>query len=80
MIGTSWQFIVNLVAADKEPIKGVLPDEGSTGWSDTWMIASKSKHPNCAYEWLDYIGRPGGQRRGRRNTSARHRRTPRPAT
>jgi putative spermidine/putrescine transport system substrate-binding protein len=60
VIGTSWQFIVNLIEADKKPIKGILPDEGSTGWSDTWMIASKSKHPNCAYAWLDYIGGPDG--------------------
>jgi putative spermidine/putrescine transport system substrate-binding protein len=60
VIGTSWQFIVNLIEADKKPIKGVLPDEGSTGWSDTWMIATKSKHPNCAYAWLDYIGGPDG--------------------
>jgi putative spermidine/putrescine transport system substrate-binding protein len=60
VVGTSWQFIVNLIEADKKPIKGFLPDEGSTGWSDTWMIASKSKHPNCAYAWLDYIGGPDG--------------------
>jgi putative spermidine/putrescine transport system substrate-binding protein len=60
VIGTSWQFIVNLIEADKKPIKAILPDEGSTGWSDTWMIATKSKHPNCAYAWLDYIGGPDG--------------------
>ena len=31
----------------------VLPEEGATGWSDTWMIASEAKSPNCAYAWLD---------------------------
>ena len=36
----------------------VLPDEGTTGWSDTWMISSESKNPNCAYAWLDYIASP----------------------
>ena len=36
----------------------VLPDEGATGWSDTWMIASEAKNPNCAYAWLDYIASP----------------------
>jgi putative spermidine/putrescine transport system substrate-binding protein len=60
VLGTSWQFIVNLIAADKKPIKAFLPDDGSTGWSDTWMISSKAKHPNCAYAWLDYIGGPDG--------------------
>ena len=59
VIGTSWQFIVNLIDADKKPIKAILPDEGSTGWSDTWMIAAKSKHPNCAYAWMDYIAGRG---------------------
>jgi putative spermidine/putrescine transport system substrate-binding protein len=60
VLGTSWQVIVNLVDADKKPIQGIVPSEGSTGWSDTWMINSKSKHVNCAYAWLDYIGGPEG--------------------
>ena len=33
----------------------VLPKEGSTAWSDTWMISSKAKHPNCMYKWMNYI-------------------------
>ena len=28
---------------------------GSTGWSDTWMIHSKAKHPNCMYMWMDHM-------------------------
>jgi putative spermidine/putrescine transport system substrate-binding protein len=60
VLGTSWQFIVNLIDADKKPIKAILPEEGSTGWSDTWMVSSKSQHPNCAYAWLNYIGGPDG--------------------
>jgi putative spermidine/putrescine transport system substrate-binding protein len=35
-----------------------LPKEGTTGWSDTWMISSQSEHPNCAYAWLDWIASP----------------------
>ena len=53
--GTSWQFMVNLMQADDQPIAGVLPDEGSTGWSDTWMIAANAKHPNCMYKWMDHM-------------------------
>jgi putative spermidine/putrescine transport system substrate-binding protein len=55
--GTSWAFQVGLMQGepDKLPIVGVLPDEGSTGWSDTWMIAAKAKNPNCAYKWLDHM-------------------------
>ena len=38
--------------------RGDLPEEGSTGWSDTWMIASTAKNPNCMYLWMDYIISP----------------------
>ena len=53
--GTSWQFQVGLMQGEDQPIVGVLPDEGSTGWSDTWMIASAAKHPNCMYKWMDHM-------------------------
>jgi putative spermidine/putrescine transport system substrate-binding protein len=55
VVGTSWQFQVNLLKGEGQPIEGVLPNEGSTGWSDTWMIASKAKHPNCMYMWMDHM-------------------------
>lgn len=55
VVGTSWQFMVNLMQAEGSPIAGVLPAEGSTGWSDTWMIASKAKNPNCMYLWMDHM-------------------------
>jgi putative spermidine/putrescine transport system substrate-binding protein len=35
-----------------------LPKEGSTGWSDTWMVSSKAANPNCAYMWMDHIISP----------------------
>jgi putative spermidine/putrescine transport system substrate-binding protein len=57
-VGTTWQVIVNLLNADGEPEKVVLPEEGATGWSDTWMISSEAEHPNCAYEWLNHIISP----------------------
>ncbi|NUR08287.1 MAG: ABC transporter substrate-binding protein [Nocardioidaceae bacterium] len=58
VLGTTWQFIANLAQADKVPVEAVFPSDGSTGWSDTWMISAKSKHPNCAYAWMDYIASP----------------------
>jgi putative spermidine/putrescine transport system substrate-binding protein len=57
-VGTTWQVIANLLEADKVPIKTTLPKEGATGWSDTWMISSKSEHPNCMYKWMDHIVSP----------------------
>jgi putative spermidine/putrescine transport system substrate-binding protein len=58
VIGTTWQVIANLLEADKVPIKAILPDEGATGWSDTWMLSSKAKHPNCMVEWMNWIESP----------------------
>ena len=58
VIGTSWQSVVNLAQADKSPISAVLPSEGATGWSDTWMVASRSTHKTCAYKWLNHIISP----------------------
>jgi putative spermidine/putrescine transport system substrate-binding protein len=57
-IGTTWQVIASLAQADGAPVEAFLPEEGSTGWSDTWMISSKSKNPNCSYAWMDYITSP----------------------
>jgi putative spermidine/putrescine transport system substrate-binding protein len=58
VIGTTWQVIVNAAQAEGAKVKAILPSEGSTGWSDTWMISAKAKHPNCAYKWMDWIISP----------------------
>jgi putative spermidine/putrescine transport system substrate-binding protein len=60
VIGTTWQVIANLVQADKKspPVEAILPKEGATGWSDTWMISSQAKHPNCMYKWMNHIISP----------------------
>jgi len=58
-LGTTWQVIANLIDADgKVKVGTTLPKEGSTGWSDTWMISSKAKHPNCMYMWMNHIISP----------------------
>jgi putative spermidine/putrescine transport system substrate-binding protein len=57
-VGTTWQLIANLLQADKVPVKTVLPKEGASAWSDTWMISSKAKHPNCMYKWMNWIISP----------------------
>src|SRR6185437_6212492 len=58
-VGTTWQVIANLINSDKKTtVKTVVPKEGTTGWSDTWMISSKAQHPNCMYKWMDWITSP----------------------
>ena len=63
-VGTTWQY--QYFALQEEGVKveaspasqGFLPKEGATGWSDTWMISSEAKHPNCMYEWMNWIIEP----------------------
>jgi putative spermidine/putrescine transport system substrate-binding protein len=55
VIGTTWPLQVGLLQVDEVPVEGILPDEGSTGWSDTWMLAAGAEHPNCMLMWMDHM-------------------------
>ncbi len=58
--GTTWQVTANVLGASEPvtPVKAILPKEGSTGWSDTWMLSSKAKNPNCGYLFMNHIISP----------------------
>jgi putative spermidine/putrescine transport system substrate-binding protein len=58
VLGTTWQVNINLAKGEGTKVEGIKPSEGSTGWSDTWMISSKAKNPNCAYMWMNHIASP----------------------
>ncbi len=58
VLGTTWQVNINLAKSEGVKVEGIKPTEGSTGWSDTWMIAAKAKNPNCAYMWMNHIISP----------------------
>jgi len=55
VVGTTWPYQVNLLQAEGEPIEAVVPDEGTTGWSDTWMMHAEAEHPNCMLMWMDHM-------------------------
>jgi putative spermidine/putrescine transport system substrate-binding protein len=63
VLGTSWQIITNTLQGGDPavPVESVLPKEGSTAWSDIWMISSKAKNPNCMYMWMNHITSPETQ-------------------
>lgn len=54
-IGTTWQYQVNSLLAEGAPVEAIKPAEGTTGWSDTWMVASEAAHPNCMYMWMNHM-------------------------
>ncbi len=50
----SWPFQVNLLKSEGLPIASTIPQEGATGWADTTMMHVDSKHPTCAYKWMEH--------------------------
>lgn len=53
-----WQVTANTANADGDLVGAVKPSEGTTGWSDTWMVAKDTENINCAYKWLQHITSP----------------------
>jgi len=58
VVGASWPLQTSQLQADNVPVKDTIPSEGATGWADTWMLSSKAKHPNCAYQWMKWVSTP----------------------
>jgi putative spermidine/putrescine transport system substrate-binding protein len=58
VVGSTWPYQTLTLQAAGLPVKDTIPKEGTTGWADTWMLASKAPHPNCAYLWMKYVTTP----------------------
>jgi len=54
-IGAAWPYQTGQLKAAGAPVAETIPSEGATGWGDTWMLATKAPHPNCAYMWTAYV-------------------------
>ena len=63
VVGTTWPYqYVQLTGAEPPvAVKAIKPKEGTTGWSDTWMIYSKAQNPNCMYLWMNHMISPEAQ-------------------
>jgi putative spermidine/putrescine transport system substrate-binding protein len=57
-IGAIWPVDTLALQDKKVPVTEVIPKDGATGWADTWMLAKKAPHPNCAYKWMKYVTTP----------------------
>jgi len=58
VIGASWPYQYSQLRAAHEPVEQIIPKEGATGWADTWMLSAHAQHPNCAYEWVNWVSSP----------------------
>jgi putative spermidine/putrescine transport system substrate-binding protein len=63
VVGTTWPYqYLQLTNADPPvPVNAIKPKEGTTGWSDTWMIHSQAANPNCMYLWMNHMISPEAQ-------------------
>ena len=57
-LGAIWPADTAALQQKGVPVKEVIPSVGATGWADTWMLAKKAPHPNCAYLWMKYVTTP----------------------
>jgi putative spermidine/putrescine transport system substrate-binding protein len=56
-LGAGWPYQTLQLKANHVPVQEIVP-KPTTGWADTWMLASKAPHPNCAYKWMKYVTTP----------------------
>jgi putative spermidine/putrescine transport system substrate-binding protein len=58
VVGAAWPYQTIQLKAAGAPVDETIPQEGATGWADTWMLATKAPHPNCAYLWDKWVSTP----------------------
>jgi putative spermidine/putrescine transport system substrate-binding protein len=56
-LGAGWPYQTLQLKGAHVPVKEIVPLP-TTGWADTWMLAAKAPHPNCAYKWMAYVTTP----------------------
>ena len=60
-VAVGWPLTVKDVNQEGGNLKGVIPEEGATGWIDRLMITSSSKNKDLATLYLDYVTTAKGQ-------------------
>jgi putative spermidine/putrescine transport system substrate-binding protein len=53
--GAAWPIMTSDLKRAGASTADTIPSEGATGWVDTWMLATRAPHPNCAYLWTKYV-------------------------
>lgn len=61
VIADGWSWITLQIADSGGHVAEATPEEGVTGWSDSWCISNKAANPELALKWADYMIGPEGQ-------------------
>jgi spermidine/putrescine-binding protein len=62
VIGDGWSWITLQIQDSDGTVAEATPEEGVTGWSDSWCISNKAANPELALNWADYMIGPEGQK------------------
>jgi spermidine/putrescine-binding protein len=54
-IGWGWPVTVVQLKKDGVEVATSVPKEGTTGWSDSWMVVKGSPNAGAAHLWMDYM-------------------------
>jgi putative spermidine/putrescine transport system substrate-binding protein len=57
-VGSAGPYQTAQLKAAGAAVGDTIPAEGATAWGDSWMLAAKAPHPNCAYMWTAYVSTP----------------------
>ena len=61
-VGAVWPLMTNDLRKAGATVADTIPREGATGWADTWMLSTHTKHAACAYAWMNYALSPKVQK------------------
>ena len=58
IVGQAWPYQVKTLRARGVSVGESMPQEATSGWADSWMVAATARHPNCSYMWIRWVSRP----------------------
>ncbi len=61
VISDGWTWITLQIRDSEGSVAEATPEEGVTGWSDSWCISSKAANHDLALNWANYMIGPEGQ-------------------
>ncbi len=62
VVSDGWPYITQQVKGSEGPIAQTTPEEGVTGWSDSWCISKNAANPELALKWADWMIGPEAQK------------------
>jgi spermidine/putrescine-binding protein len=56
-VSLAWAWPVTIAELKRAnfPIAATIPQEGTTGWSDSWMLMKGSQNSDIAHQWMNYM-------------------------